>query len=154
VLFTVGMIAFPLLYTIWLSFQSFSSTGRQSFAGLANYTRLVGDNEFWHGLWVTLALYVLSLVLQLVFGRLAGAGAVSRQAIARDRAFAVHLAVHDAAGGRRHDVARHPRSLARRRQLHPDILRPAAVGLAASPSWVIPTVALIDTLAMDRPMWR
>ena len=25
VLFTVGMIAFPLLYTIWLSFQSFSN---------------------------------------------------------------------------------------------------------------------------------
>src|SRR5258707_1731365 len=68
VLFTVAMIAFPLLYTIWLSFQSFSSTGRQSFAGFANYKRLVGDNEFWHGVWVTLALYVLSLVLQLVFG--------------------------------------------------------------------------------------
>src|SRR5258708_29686224 len=68
VLFTVAMIAFPLLYTIWLSFQSFSSTGRQSFAGLANYTKLVADNEFWHGLWVTIALYLLSLVLQLVFG--------------------------------------------------------------------------------------
>src|SRR5712691_11682879 len=62
VLFTVAMIAFPLLYTIWLSFQSFSSTGRQSFAGLANYARLIADNEFWHGLWVTIALYLLSLV--------------------------------------------------------------------------------------------
>src|SRR5260370_7968461 len=62
------MTEFRLLYTIWLSFQSFSWTGRQSFAGLANYTRLVGDNEFWHGLWVTIALYLLSLVLQLVFG--------------------------------------------------------------------------------------
>src|SRR5258707_12819662 len=68
VLFTVAMIAFPLLYTIWLSFQSFSSTGKQSFAGLANYTKLVADNEFWHGLWVTIALYLLSLVVQLVFG--------------------------------------------------------------------------------------
>src|SRR5579871_7056972 len=68
VLFTVGMIAFPLAYTVWLSFQSFSTTGKQSFAGLANYARLVSDNEFWHGLWVTLALYVLSLLLQLVLG--------------------------------------------------------------------------------------
>src|SRR5581483_12375120 len=68
VLFTVGMIAFPVIYTIWLSFQSFSSTGKQSLAGLANYARLVSDNEFWHGLWVTVALYVLSLTLQLVLG--------------------------------------------------------------------------------------
>ena len=68
VVFTIGMIAFPLAYTVWLSFQSFSSTGKQSFAGLANYAKLVTDNEFWHGLWVTIALYVLSLVLQLVLG--------------------------------------------------------------------------------------
>ena len=68
VLFTVGMIAFPVVYTIWLSFQSFSTTGQQSFAGVANYTRLISDNEFWNGLWVTFALYVLSLVLQLFFG--------------------------------------------------------------------------------------
>ena len=68
VIFTVAMIAFPVVYTIWLGFQSFSSTGQQSFAGLANYTKLVSDYEFWHGLWVTIALYLLSLVLQLVFG--------------------------------------------------------------------------------------
>src|ERR1700760_2308698 len=68
VLFTVGMIAFPVIYTVWLSFQSFSSTGQQSFAGVANYTKLVSDHEFWNGLWVTFALYVLSMVLQLFFG--------------------------------------------------------------------------------------
>src|SRR5256885_11306582 len=68
VVFTVAMIAFPVVYTIWLGFQSFSSTGQQSFAGLSNYAKLASDYEFWHGLWVTIALYVLSLVLQLVFG--------------------------------------------------------------------------------------
>src|ERR1700754_5340327 len=68
VLFTIGMIAFPVIYTIWLSFQSFSTTGQQSFAGAANYTRLVSDHEFWNGLYVTFALYILSLMLQLVLG--------------------------------------------------------------------------------------
>jgi multiple sugar transport system permease protein len=68
VIFTVGMIAFPVVYTIWLGFQSFSSTGQQSFVGLGNYSRLLADHEFWHGLWVTIALYVLSLMLQLVLG--------------------------------------------------------------------------------------
>ncbi|XSC45788.1 hypothetical protein ACF1BQ_007075 [Bradyrhizobium sp. RDT10] len=68
VLFTLAMIAFPVIYTVWLGFHSFSSTGQQSFAGLGNYSKLIADGEFWHGLWVTLALYVLSLVLQLVLG--------------------------------------------------------------------------------------
>src|SRR5437016_3421424 len=68
VIFTVAMIAFPVVYTIWLGFQSFSSTGKQSFAGLSNYAKLASHYEYWVGLWVTIALYVLSLVLQLVFG--------------------------------------------------------------------------------------
>lgn len=68
VVFTIAMIAFPVVYTVWLGFQSFSSTGRQSFVGLANYSKLLTDHEFWHGLWVTVVLYVLSLVLQLVLG--------------------------------------------------------------------------------------
>jgi ABC-type sugar transport system permease subunit len=36
VLFTLAMIAFPVAYTVWLSFHAFSSTGRQSFVGLGN----------------------------------------------------------------------------------------------------------------------
>ena len=68
VLFTVAMIAFPIIYTVWLGFQSFTNTGQQSFAGLANYRKLVTDGEFWHGLWVTVLLYVVSLALQLVLG--------------------------------------------------------------------------------------
>jgi multiple sugar transport system permease protein len=68
VIFTFAMIAFPVVYTVLLGFQSFSSTGKQSFVGIANYSKLLADNEFWHGLWVTIALYVLSLVLQLVLG--------------------------------------------------------------------------------------
>ena len=61
VLFTLAMIAFPVVYTVWLGFHAFSSTGRQSFVGLGNYSKLIADHEFWHGLWVTIALYVLSL---------------------------------------------------------------------------------------------
>ena len=69
-LFTVGMIAFPLLYTLWLSFQRFSSTGQARGAGLVNYTRMFSDEQFWNGVWVTFYLYLLSLVLQLFFGTL------------------------------------------------------------------------------------
>jgi multiple sugar transport system permease protein len=67
-IFTIGMIAFPLVYTVWLSFMSFSSTGALRDTGIQNYVRMVGDEQFWNGLWVTFYLYFLSLALQLVLG--------------------------------------------------------------------------------------
>ncbi|MDP0926264.1 sugar ABC transporter permease [Paracoccus onubensis] len=66
--FTVGMIAFPFLYTIWMSFQTYSSTGQVTGWGGDNYLRMVVDGQFWNGIWITLYLYVLSLVMQLVLG--------------------------------------------------------------------------------------
>ena len=68
VIFTVAMIAFPVIYTVWLGLMRFSATGQRSFFGFGNYARLGNDGEFWHGLQVTLVLYVLSLALQLVIG--------------------------------------------------------------------------------------
>ena len=68
VMFTAAMIAFPACYAVWLGFRSFSSDGTTRFTGLANYTHLISDAEFWHGLQVTLVLYLLSLILQLVLG--------------------------------------------------------------------------------------
>ena len=130
VIFTVAMIAFPVVYTIWLGFQSFSSTGKQSFAGLANYSKLISDYEFWHGLWVTIALFVLSLVLQLVFGvwlALVLFHAKRLPGIVRSMFISPFMMPPVV---RRHDVARDPRSVARGGQLHPAVVRPAAVGLA------------------------
>src|SRR6267142_3066227 len=145
VLFTVGMIAFPLLYTIWLSFQSFSSTGRQSFAGLANYKRLVGDNEFWHGLWVTLALYVLSLVLQLVFGvwlALVLFHAKRLPGVVRSL-FISPFMMPPVVAGMMWLVILDP-SLGAANYLLQSLGLPPSDWLA-SPTWVIPTVALIDS---------
>ena len=68
VIFTVAMIAFPFGYTIWLSLQTFTATGMTRFAGADNYMRMISDEQFWNGLTITFYLYFLSLVLQLVFG--------------------------------------------------------------------------------------
>ena len=68
VIFTVAMIAFPFGYTIWLSLQTFTATGMTRFAGADNYVRMISDEQFWNGLTITFYLYFLSLVLQLVFG--------------------------------------------------------------------------------------
>ena len=145
VLFTVGMIAFPLAYTIWLSFQSFSTTGKQSFAGLANYARLVSDGEFWHGLGVTLALYVLSLALQLVLGvwlALVLFQAKRLSGIVRSL-FISPFMMPPVVAGMMWLVILDP-SLGAANYVLTSLGLPPSDWLA-SPTWVIPTVALIDS---------
>ena len=145
VVFTVGMIAFPLSYTVWLSYQSFSSTGKQSFAGLANYAKLVTDNEFWHGLWVTIALYVLSLVLQLVLGiwlALVLFNAKRLPGIVRSL-FISPFMMPPVVAGMMWLVILDP-SLGAANYILTSLGLPPSDWLA-SPTWVIPTVALIDT---------
>ena len=145
VLFTVGMIAFPLVYTVWLSLQSFSTTGRQSFAGFANYAKLVSDNEFWHGLWVTLALYVLSLALQLVLGvwlALVLFQARRLSGIVRSL-FISPFMMPPVVAGMMWLVILDP-SLGAANYILTSLGLPPSDWLA-SPTWVIPTVALIDS---------
>jgi multiple sugar transport system permease protein len=145
VLFTVGMIAFPVVYTIWLGFHAFSSTGRESFVGIANYSKLVADHEFWHGLWVTVALYVLSLALQLVLGiwlALVLFHAKRLPGIVRSL-FISPFMMPPVVAGMMWLVILDP-SLGAANY----ILRAAGLPQSdwlASPFWVIPTVAMIDT---------
>jgi multiple sugar transport system permease protein len=145
VLFTIGMIAFPVIYTVWLGFHSFSSTGQESFAGLANYAKLVSDNEFWHGLWVTLALYLLSLVLQLVLGvwlAMVLFNAKRLPGIVRSL-FISPFMMPPVVAGMMWLVILDP-SLGVANYLLQRIGLPPSDWLA-SPTWVIPTVAMIDT---------
>ncbi len=145
IFFTVAMIAFPLLYTIWLSFQSFSSTGKHAFAGLANYAKLIADNEFWHGLWVTIALYLLSLILQLVFGvwlALVLFHAKRLPGIVRSL-FISPFMLPPVVAGMMWLVILDP-SLGAANYILSSLGLPPSDWLA-SPTWVIPTVALIDT---------
>lgn len=145
VVFTVAMIAFPVAYTIWLGFQSFSSTGQQSFAGLGNYAKLVSDAEFWHGLWVTLALYLLSLALQLVLGiwlALLLFHAKRLPGVVRSL-FISPFMMPPVVAGMMWLVILDP-SLGAVNYLLQRVGLPPSDWLA-SPTWVIPTVALIDT---------
>lgn len=143
--FIALMIGFPLLDTLWLSAQHFNFGSQPSFAGLANYGKLLTDPKFWQGLWVTLELYLLALVLQLVVG------------------LYLALLLH-----RTHVL----RGLLRTLLVSPFVMPPVVVGMMwlvildpslgvanwilscfgiapalwlASPQWVVPTVAMIDT---------
>ncbi len=145
VAFTVLMIAFPFAYTLWLSLQDVQLGGHPRFAGVGNYAQLVQDAEFWNGLKITFGLYALSLVLQLVLGTW------------------IAMLLHG---------ARKLSGLVRTLMISPFVLPPVVVGMMwlvildpaigaanwlllkaglprsdwlASPAWVIPTVAMIDT---------
>jgi multiple sugar transport system permease protein len=145
VAFTLLMIAFPFGYTVWLSLHEVSMGGTPRFAATANYAAMLHDAEFRHGLVITFALYLLSLVLQLVAGTW------------------IALLLHG---------ARRMSGVVRTLMISPFVMPPVVVGMMwlvildpaigaanwllqqaglprsdwlASPTWVIPTLALIDT---------
>lgn len=145
VIFTTAMIAFPFAYTVWFSLHEFSFGGKPKLNWGMNYVEMAGDSEFWNGLKITLVLYVLSLVLQLVFGTW------------------IALLLHG---------SKKLSGIVRTLMISPFVLPPVVVGMMwlvvldpsigaanylltavglprsdwlASPVWVIPTVAMIDT---------
>lgn len=145
VAFTLLLIAFPFAYTIWLSLHELSFGGEARLNYGANYVQMLADAEFWNGMKITLGLYVLSLVLQLVLGTY------------------VALLLHG---------SKKLSGIVRTLMISPFVLPPVVVGMMwlvildpaigaanwllasaglprsdwlASPTWVIPTVALIDT---------
>ena len=145
VVFTFALIAFPFAYTVWMSLHEFSLGGASTPNWGRNYVQMVRDGEFWNGLQITLVLYVLSLVLQLVFGTY------------------VALLLH---------TSKKLSGIVRTLMISPFVMPPVVVGMMwlvvldpsigaanyllqsvglprsdwlASPQWVVPTVAMIDT---------
>lgn len=66
--FALGMIGYPIGYAIWLSFSEVALGADPVFSGLENYRRLAADPEFWNAFRLTLALYAMSLALQMTLG--------------------------------------------------------------------------------------
>jgi multiple sugar transport system permease protein len=143
--FTALLVAFPVAYTIWLSFRTAPLGHPTRFTGAANYVHLVHDPQFWNSIRVSLILYVLALAMQLVCG--------------------TYLALL------LFRMRRMP-AILRSVLISPFMVPPVVVGMMfliildpslgvanwvlglfgiapftwlASPQWVIPTVALIDT---------
>ena len=145
VIFTVAMIAFPVVYTLYLSFEAFSATGTTRFVGAGNYTRMVSDENFWNGLVITFYLYALSLVLQLFFGT---ALALLLFRAKRLPGFVRSLFISPfmlppVVAGMMWLVILDP-SLGAANYILTSLGLPPSEWLA-SPQWVVPTLALIDT---------
>jgi multiple sugar transport system permease protein len=68
IIFTVLMIAFPLVYAVFLSFQEFSFGQLPAFIGLENFRMLFDDPVFWNGFRITAILFFGGMVVELIAG--------------------------------------------------------------------------------------
>lgn len=74
VLFVSVFFIIPLGMTAWMSLHDWPLMGSKSFIGMANYTKLIGDEQFWASLWfttkytllVTPLIFVLAFILALL----------------------------------------------------------------------------------------
>ena len=67
----LGIVIFPLLYNVWLSFHdvTLDNLGDQApFAGIGNYAKVLGDVQFVRSLVVTLVYSVSGVLLSLIIG--------------------------------------------------------------------------------------
>jgi multiple sugar transport system permease protein len=145
VAFTLLLIAFPFVYTIWLSFRHVELGGGSFFVGGGNYVHLVHDPEVWNGLEVSLVLYVLSLAMQLVAGvylALLLFRARRMPGILRSLLISPFM-LPPVVAGMMFLVVLDP-SIGAANYLLQLVGLPPSDWLA-SPQWVIPTIALIDT---------
>jgi ABC-type glycerol-3-phosphate transport system permease component len=63
-----GLIAYPLVYDIWLSLSDSSLTDSGQFVGLANFVTLLGDDSFWIAARNSAIYTLLTSTVRLVLG--------------------------------------------------------------------------------------
>jgi len=67
----IGTIVFPWVFTLYMSLHEFKLGGGRSFAGLANYEKLVSDERFLLSILRTLYFTALAVLIPMVLGLLA-----------------------------------------------------------------------------------
>ncbi|MBD3306990.1 ABC transporter permease subunit [candidate division KSB3 bacterium] len=68
VVWIVGMVIFPLLYALYISFLNKGAGITTSFAGLSNYTRLFKDYKFWASVRFTALFVAIAVTVELGLG--------------------------------------------------------------------------------------
>jgi multiple sugar transport system permease protein len=72
VIVMIAVAAFPIIYAIWLSLQRYDLRFPQQakFIGFSNYGAVLSSPYWWHALWVTLIITVISVAIEFVLGML------------------------------------------------------------------------------------
>jgi multiple sugar transport system permease protein len=69
-LLVFGIMAYPVAWQVWVSLTNFSSQadGAPMWVGLANYRRMLGEQEFWHGAGTTVVYLGVTTLAKLALG--------------------------------------------------------------------------------------
>ena len=69
-LFLVIIVAYPLVYAVWLSLNEIKFFGgyKANFIWFENYAEVLGDEDFWWSTWVSIRFTVESVVLAMAIG--------------------------------------------------------------------------------------
>jgi multiple sugar transport system permease protein len=72
VIVMLAVAGYPIVYAIWLSLQRYNLElpNQVKFIGLANYGAVLSSPYWWHALWVTVLITVVSVAITLVLGML------------------------------------------------------------------------------------
>jgi multiple sugar transport system permease protein len=68
----IAVAAVPILYAIWLSLQRYDLRfpAQAKFIGFSNYGAVLSSPYWWHALWVTLIITIVSVAVEFVLGML------------------------------------------------------------------------------------
>ncbi len=66
--FYVAFLLYPAIQVVYLSLTDSDITGSGTFIGLQNYTKLIGDADFWASLWHTFYFILLTVVPNTLVG--------------------------------------------------------------------------------------
>ena len=58
---------FPVVFSLWLALHRWDGIGAKQWVGLDQFRFLLTDGDFYHSLWVTLVIWLLSTIPMLVF---------------------------------------------------------------------------------------
>ena len=68
ILLILGLVAYPFLFAIWVSFTDMVVGSAGNFVGLKNFEYLAGTATFYSAIWNTIVIVLVSDVLKLVIG--------------------------------------------------------------------------------------
>lgn len=66
-LFLCAVVLFPLGHAFWTSLLRVRGLN-STFVGFANYVHVLGDDEFWHSLWLSFAFTAVAVALHMTLG--------------------------------------------------------------------------------------
>ncbi len=68
VIVIAGLVLYPIVYNVYLSFFDVSLSGNNVFTGFENHVEVVTDGNFWGAVWTTVIYVIFSVLGTVIFG--------------------------------------------------------------------------------------